>query len=139
MNLLIVLSVTTVLLVYCQLSWHNLSLNLELAIQRTMQLQHSHAVAALLQYGQYLVAQRPQPAVVAPASNNLVLYQGAWPLAPATPIYQAQLLLTFTPVVGPLPPKAKLQPRQLTASLYDQQGQLLAQQTMIFNRGTVKR
>lgn len=128
MNLLIVLSVTTVLLVYCQLSWHNLSLNLELAVQRTQQLQQQYALTGLVEYGQYLLASRTPPGAPAlkAAAKPLVLYQGPWPLV--APVYQAQVLLTGD---------VRSNTVQLLARLHDQAGQLVAQQTVSVKRTDV--
>lgn len=86
MNLVIILTVCTVLLIYCNHSWQQLALAADLEFQRAVHMQNFYRCEGLLNYGKvlfkqnYLKLKALETKIKAPKKQSQILYHGPWPL-----------------------------------------------------------
>lgn len=96
MNLVIILTVCTVLLIYCNHSWQQLALATDLEFQRAMHMQNFYRCEGLLNYGKvlfkqnYLKLKALETKIKTPkkqsglldlsSKKSQILYHGPWPL-----------------------------------------------------------
>ncbi|HLB93961.1 MAG TPA: hypothetical protein VJJ81_01810 [Candidatus Babeliales bacterium] len=111
MNLVIILTVCTVLLIYCNHSWQQLALAADLEFQRAMHMQNFYRCEGLLNYGKVLFKQnylklkaletkikapKKQSGLLDPASKrSQILYHGPWPLLNTHGQLVGQLIANF--------------------------------------------
>jgi hypothetical protein len=121
MNLVIILTVCTVLLIYCNHSWQQIALAADLEFQRAVHMQNFYRCEGLLNYGKVLFKQnysklkaleaktngpkkqfgkkQPESLELQPGSFKLsskksqILYTGPWPLLNLS--YNGQLTASF--------------------------------------------
>lgn len=119
MNLVIILTVCTVLLIYCNHSWQQIALAIDLEFQRTVHMQNFYRCEGLLNYGKLLFQQNysklkaletktkaskkksglqelsSEKAQELSSEKTLVLYDGPWPLLNLSHNSHGQLVASF--------------------------------------------